>query len=68
MFLSAFGSAISFHNTLRLSVCFAKNAFTDDSIWMLWTSVLASFSFMLLVIQLVIFCREFCRFLASDEK
>ena len=69
MFLAAFGSAISFCNTIRLSVSFAKYVLNSDSMQMLFlTAFVASFSFMLLVLQLVIFCREFCKFLASDDK
>lgn len=69
MFLAGIGSAIAFYDVLWFSVSFAKQTFTDGSLWMAsLTAFGASFSLMLLVIQLVIFCREFCRFLASDDK
>jgi hypothetical protein len=69
MLLTAVGSAIAFYDTLWVSVCFVKHDFTVDSLWIVFlTAFMASFSFMLLVIQLVIFCREFCKFLASDDR
>ena len=69
MLLTAVGSAISFYDTLWLSVCVATHVLTVDSMWILFlTAFMASFSFMLLAIQLVIFCREFCKFLASDDR
>lgn len=69
MILTGFSSALSFYNTLWLSVFYAKlylAGSADNSLRML-TAIGASFSFLLLVTQLVIFCRELCRMLADDK-
>lgn len=70
MLLTAVGSAFSFYNTLWLSASFANLylAGSDVNALRIFTAFMASFSFMLLVIQLVIFCREFCKYLASDDR